>query len=76
MASSPISVPSPVAGTVLRIEVSAGQAVQAGDLLATIESMKMEIPVEAEQAGTIVDIAVQASARVDEDQALFRLQPA
>lgn len=64
---------SPVSGTVLSIEVEVGQKVQAGDTLATIESMKMEIPVEAETDGTIASIDVEAAATVEEDQPLFSI---
>lgn len=42
-----------VAGNVWKVEVTIGQAVAAGDVLVIIESMKMEIPVEAPAAGTV-----------------------
>ena len=42
-----------VAGNVWKVEVAVGQAVAAGDVLVIIESMKMEIPVEAPAAGTV-----------------------
>lgn len=42
-----------VAGNVWKVEVAIGQAVAAGDVLVIIESMKMEIPVEAPAAGTV-----------------------
>lgn len=44
---------SEVSGTVWQLEVAEGQAVAAGDVLVVIESMKMEIPVEAPAAGTV-----------------------
>ncbi len=71
--SNRIDVLSPVSGTVFRIEVSPGQAVQTGDLLAVIESMKMEIPVEAECDGTVALITTQVTASVEEEQVLFSL---
>ena len=42
-----------VAGSVWKIEVAVGQTVAEGDVLVIIESMKMEIPVEAPAAGTV-----------------------
>ena len=42
-----------VAGNVWKVEVAVGQAVAEGDVLVIIESMKMEIPVEAPAAGTV-----------------------
>lgn len=67
------SVLAPVSGTILSIEIEAGQKVQAGDTLAIIESMKMEIPVEAETDGVIADINIEVSALVEEDQPLFTM---
>lgn len=42
-----------VAGNVWKIEVAVGQTIAEGDVLVIIESMKMEIPVEAPAAGTV-----------------------
>ena len=75
MTAQSVSVVSPVAGTLIRIEVSEGQRVAAGDALAFIESMKMEIPVDAECGGTIVRIDIEQAQQVAEAQALFVLQP-
>jgi biotin carboxyl carrier protein len=46
--------------------VSVGQAVAAGDALVIVESMKMEIPVEAPAAGTVAEIRVAEGDRVAE----------
>jgi acetyl-CoA carboxylase biotin carboxyl carrier protein len=43
---------------VLKVVASAGDTVQPDDTLVILESMKMEIPVPAEVAGTIIEIAV------------------
>ncbi len=48
----------PFAGTVLRVEVAAGDAVRAGAVLVVLESMKMEHVVEAETTGVIESIRV------------------
>ena len=44
---------------VWKVVVSAGDSVQAGDPLVILESMKMEIPIEAPEAGTVKEVAVQ-----------------
>jgi len=64
------TIQSPVSGSVLRLEVQAGDNVSAGQTLAIVESMKMEIPVEAETAGTVTALHVQVGDHVDEDAAI------
>ena len=64
---------SPVSGSVLRLEVQVGDTVSAGQTLAIVESMKMEIPVEAESAGTITAIHVQPGDTVEEDAAFAEI---
>ncbi len=49
---------SEVAGSVWKIEVTIGQAVSEGESLIIVESMKMEIPIEAPCAGTVAEILV------------------
>lgn len=44
---------------VLTIEVSVGQQVSATDAVVVLESMKMEIPVLAEVAGTVTEVVVK-----------------
>lgn len=46
-----IDVESEVQGNVWKVEVSVGDQVAQGDVLIILESMKMEIPVEAPVAG-------------------------
>jgi len=47
---------SPLAGTLVRLEVTPGQAVAAGALLAVVEAMKMETPLRAPFAGTVIAV--------------------
>jgi acetyl-CoA carboxylase biotin carboxyl carrier protein len=42
-----------ITGTVWKIEVAVGDAVEEGDTVVILESMKMEMPVEAEDDGTV-----------------------
>ena len=44
--------------TVLEVSATAGQRVEVGDTLVLLESMKMEIPVLAEDAGTLAEVKV------------------
>jgi len=52
------AVRSPGVGKVLEILVSVGASVAAGDEVAVIESMKMEIPVAVPRAGRVVALSV------------------
>lgn len=61
-------VESEVTGNVWKIEVKAGDKVEADDVLMILESMKMEIPVEAPSAGTVAEILVGEEDAVEEDQ--------
>ncbi|SIS05510.1 biotin/lipoyl-binding carrier protein [Williamsia sterculiae] len=47
-----------IVASVLEVVVTPGQAVDTGDTLVLLESMKMEIPVLAEEPGTISDVKV------------------
>ena len=57
-----------VSGIVAAIEVQPGGAVDAGQVIMLIESMKMEIPVEAEAAGTLSEVLVEEGESVTEGQ--------
>lgn len=63
-----------VSGTVWKIETEAGSKVSAGDTLIVLESMKMEIPVEARQAGTVIRVLVAEKDVVKEGQVLALLE--
>ncbi len=67
-------VKSDVTGTVWQVEMAAGDAVNEGDVIMILESMKMEIPVEAPTAGRIAEIVVQPEESVDEEQVLCRIE--
>lgn len=67
-------VETPVAGRVVAVTVRAGQTVVAGDCVAKIESMKMEIPVEAERGGVVARVLVAEGGEVEEGQAVAELE--
>jgi acetyl-CoA/propionyl-CoA carboxylase, biotin carboxylase, biotin carboxyl carrier protein len=55
---------SPLQGTILRVAVEAGAAVEEGALVAVIEAMKMENEITAHKAGTIAELPIAAGASV------------
>ena len=59
---------SEVIGSVWKIEKAQGDSVAEGELIMILESMKMEIPVEAPVAGKLVGLSVAEEDSVDEDQ--------
>ena len=68
-----LEVASEVTGNVWKVEVSPGAQVAAGDVLLILESMKMEIPVEAPAAGTVREVRVATKDPVAEDQVVVVL---
>jgi acetyl-CoA carboxylase biotin carboxyl carrier protein len=63
-----IKIESEVTGNVWKIEKQVGDKVEAEDVIMILESMKMEIPIEAPCAGTLTELLVQEEQAVDEDQ--------
>jgi pyruvate carboxylase len=56
---------APMPGVVSALAVAAGQAVKAGDVLLSIEAMKMETALHAERDGTIAEVLVKAGDQID-----------
>lgn len=63
-----------ITGTVWKVEVSPGDQVDEGDTVVILESMKMEMPVEAEDAGIVKEIAVEEGQAVNEGETLVVLE--
>ena len=63
-----MEVESEVTGNVWKIAVEEGSKVTSGDVVMILESMKMEIPVEAPADGTITELLVQEEDQIEEDQ--------
>ncbi len=63
-------VESEVTGNVWKVLLEVGAAVEEGDVIMILESMKMEIPVEAPAGGTVAEICVAPEDQVEEDQLL------
>jgi acetyl-CoA carboxylase biotin carboxyl carrier protein len=62
-----------ITGTVWKIEVKVGQPVSGGQTLVILESMKMEMPVEAPESGTVVEIRCSEAQPVSEGDVLVVL---
>jgi acetyl-CoA carboxylase biotin carboxyl carrier protein len=63
-----------ITGTVWKIECQVGQEVEEGDTLVILESMKMEMPVEAEDDGKVAQIVCEEGQSVSEGDTLVVLE--
>lgn len=57
-----------ITGTVWKIEVEVGEEVEEDDVVMILESMKMEMPIEAPADGKILKLLVKEGEAVKEDQ--------
>ena len=64
---------APMPATVTQIHVAPGQQVQAGDVLITLEAMKMELPIRAGVDGTVVAVNCRAGEMVQPGTPLVEL---
>ncbi len=62
---------SPITGSVFKIIASVGDAVAVDDLVALIESMKLEISVQSEVTGTIRSVHVAEGDAIAEGDTMF-----
>jgi biotin carboxyl carrier protein len=69
-----VAVQAEMVANVLQVYVAPGDAVAAGDTVVLLESMKMEIPVLSEHAGTVSAVNVDAGDVVQEGDALVTLE--
>ena len=69
-----VEVAAQMAGSVWEILVQAGQSVAEGDELMILESMKMEIPVEAPVSGKVAEVVVGDKQKFSEGDVLVRLE--
>lgn len=63
-----------ITGKVWKIEKRVGDSVEEEDILLVIESMKMEIPVEAPRAGRVAEIRVAEGDAVEEGDVVVVLE--
>jgi acetyl-CoA carboxylase biotin carboxyl carrier protein len=67
-------VPAHITGTVWKIETKVGDQVKTGDVLVILESMKMEMPVEAPEDGKVAEIRCKEAQPVSEGDVLVVLK--
>jgi acetyl-CoA/propionyl-CoA carboxylase biotin carboxyl carrier protein len=67
------AVVSPMQGTVLSVQVAAGDEVEAGHVLCIVEAMKMENEVHASRAGVVAELSVAPGQAVSTGQVICRL---
>jgi acetyl-CoA carboxylase biotin carboxyl carrier protein len=63
-----------ITGTVWKIEVKVGDSVTEGQVCVILESMKMEMPVEAPSAGKVLSISCAEAQAVNEGDVLLVLE--
>jgi pyruvate carboxylase len=71
---NPLHVGAPMPGLLVSVAVSAGEAVAAGQKLATLEAMKMETTVYAEHAGKVAEVLVPPGTQVEGGDLLLRFE--
>ena len=72
--TNPAHVAAPMPGVVATIAVKEGQKIKTGDLLLTIEAMKMETTIHADRDGDIARILVGAGSQIDAKDLLIEFK--
>ena len=67
------TVNAPMPGTILKVNVTPGQAVKEGDVLVVLEAMKMENEIMAPKSGTVSQVLVTKGSAVNTDAPLVVL---
>lgn len=75
-ADLPDEIRAPMTGRVVSVVAAAGLEAKEGDLLLTIEAMKMEFKLTAPEDGTVLEVICADGDRVELGQLLVRLKPA
>ena len=73
--SQTIVIRAEMVANVLELPLAAGDRIAAGDTVCLLESMKMEIPVLADTAGTVTGISVAVGDVVQEGDPLVVIEP-
>jgi len=68
------AVTAPMQGTIVKVAVTEGQAVESGDLLVVIEAMKMEQPLTAHRAGVVRSLTAEVAATVPQGTVLAEIR--
>ena len=70
----PEDIKAHITGVVFQVVANSGDAVQEGDPVIVLESMKMEIPVEAPRSGRVQAIRVEEGQTVQEGEVVATLE--
>ena len=73
-AGNPAHVGAPMPGVVATVAAQAGKSVKTGDLLLTIEAMKMETGIHADRDGTVAAVHVTPGAQIDAKDLLVEME--
>jgi acetyl-CoA/propionyl-CoA carboxylase biotin carboxyl carrier protein len=73
-ATSGDAVTAPMQGTLVKLAVTDGQRVRAGELVAVLEAMKMENPVTAHKDGTVTGLTIQPGDSISQGTVLCELR--
>jgi pyruvate carboxylase len=71
---NPAHIGAPMPGSIASLAVKVGQKVNAGDLLLTIEAMKMETGLHADKAGTVKAVLVHPGSQIEAKDLLVELE--
>jgi len=71
---NPLQIGAPMPGVISTVAAVAGQAVKAGDMLLTIEAMKMETGIHADRDAVIKAVHVTPGAQVDAKDLLVEFE--
>ena len=67
---------APMPGSVLLVPAAVGDAVEAGQTIVVLESMKMELALTAPVDGTVTELSVSVGDKVGRDQAVAKVEAA
>ncbi|GAY10046.1 acetyl/propionyl/methylcrotonyl-CoA carboxylase subunit alpha [Pseudonocardia sp. N23] len=68
------SVTAPMQGTIIKVAVSDGDTVSAGDLVVVLEAMKMENPVTAHKDGTVTGLSAEPGASITQGSVICEIK--
>jgi 3-methylcrotonyl-CoA carboxylase alpha subunit len=68
-------VKAPLPGRITAVAAKAGQRVKKGDVVLSLEAMKMEHVLQAPRDGVIAEVAAEEGAQIKEGAVLVRLEP-
>ncbi len=71
---NPVHIGAPMPGVISSVAVKAGQEVKAGDVIVSIEAMKMETALHADSDGTVADVLVAPGDQIDAKDLLVRME--